>query len=69
MARVTKEKLFYKKESCRTKKEKVCRDIACYGVVIFAALMWFLLVDANASLVEAEANAADTGITLAQHLN
>jgi hypothetical protein len=39
MARVTKEKLFYKRESKRTKSEKLCRNIACYGVTIFAALM------------------------------
>ena len=69
MARVTKEKLFYKKESKRTRKEKLCRDIACYGVTIFAAIMGFLLVDANASLAEAEAEAADTGVVVAQHLN
>ena len=37
MPKTTKRNLFYKKESCRTKKEKVCRDIVCYGVTIFAA--------------------------------
>ena len=67
MAKVTKEKLFYKKESNRTRKEKLCRDIACYGVTIFAALMGFLLIDANASL--AEADAAGTGSVVAQYLN
>ena len=69
MARVTKEKLFYKKESKRTRKEKLCRDIACYGVTIFAAIMGFLLIDANASLVEAEADAAGNSVMVAQHLN
>jgi len=69
MAKVTKEKLFYKKESKRTRKEKVCRDIACYGVTIFAAIMGFLLIDANASLLEAEADAAGTSVLIAQHLN
>ena len=69
MARVTKEKLFYKKESKRTKAEKLCRDIACYGVVIYTAILWFLLIDANASLAEAEADAAGTGVVIAQHLN
>jgi hypothetical protein len=39
MPKTTKRNLFYKKESCRTKKEKVCRDIVCYGVTIFAAVM------------------------------
>jgi len=69
MAKVTKEKLFYKKESKRTRKEKLCRDVACYGVTIFAAIMGFLLIDANASLAEAEADAAGTGVVIAQHLN
>ena len=69
MARATKEKLFYKKESKRTRKEKLCRDIACYGVTIFAAIMGFLLIDANASLAEAEADAASNSLVVAQHLN
>ena len=69
MKNTTKQKLFYKKESERTRKQKVCRDIACYGVTIFAALMGFLLVDANASLLEAEADAAEDSIVVAQHLS
>jgi hypothetical protein len=31
--------------------------------------MGFLLIDANASLAEAEADAAGTGVVIAQHLN
>ena len=69
MKNTTKQKLFYKKESERTRKQKVCRDIACYGVTIFAALMGFLLVDANASLLEAEADAAENSIVVIQHAN
>ena len=69
MKATTKQRLLHKKESERSRREKVCRDIACYGVTIFAALMGFLLIDANASLAEAEANAADTGVVIAQHLN
>ena len=64
-----KQNLFYKKESCRSKREKVCRDIACYGVTIFAAVMGFLLVNANANLAEAEADAASNSIAIAQHLS
>ena len=64
-----KQNLFYKKESCRSKREKVCRDIACYGVTIFAAVMGFLLVNANANLAEAEADAASNDVVIAQHLN
>ena len=69
MSKTSKRNLFYKKESCRSKKEKLCRDIACYGVTIFAAIMGFLLVEANASLAEAEAEAADAGVVVAQNLN
>ncbi|MBR4634539.1 hypothetical protein IKO50_06455 [bacterium] len=69
MKATTKQRLLHKKESERSRKEKICRDIACYGVTIFAALMGFLLVDANASLAEAEADAADAGVVVAQHLN
>ena len=69
MKNTTKQKLFYKKENERTRRQKVCRDIACYGVTIFAAIMGFLLVDANASLLEAEADAAENSIVVIQHAN
>ena len=69
MTRVKKENLFYKKESCRTKKEKLCRDIACYGVTIFAAIMGFLLVDANISLANAESDAASNSVEMTQYLS
>lgn len=69
MSKTTKRNLFYKKESCRTKNEKVCRDIVCYGVTIFAAVMGFLLVNANISLANAESDSASNGIEIAQHLN
>ena len=69
MKRETKQRLFYKKESERTRKEKICRDVACYGVTIFAALMGFLLVDANAALADAEADLVSNSIVVAQHVN
>jgi hypothetical protein len=69
MKATTKQRLLHKKESERTRREKICRDIACYGVTIFAALMGFLLIDANASLAEAEADAASSSIVIAQHLS
>ena len=69
MKNTTKQKLFYKKECERTRKEKICRDIACYSVTIFAALMGFLLVDANAALANAEADAASNQIVVTQHAN
>ena len=69
MPKTTKRNLFYKKESCRTKKEKVCRDVVCYGVTIFAAIMGFLLVNANASLANAESDFASSSIEMAQQLS
>lgn len=69
MAKVRKQNLFYKKESERSRREKICRDIACYGVTIFAAVMGFLLVDANANLANAESDAASNSVVIAQHLN
>ena len=69
MSKATKRNLFYKKESCRTKKEKVCRDVVCYGVTIFAAIMGFLLVNANASLANAESDFASNSVEIAQQLS
>lgn len=69
MSKTTKRNLFYKKESCRTKKEKVCRDVVCYGVTIFAAIMGFLLVNANASLANAESDFASNSVEIAQQLS
>jgi hypothetical protein len=69
MARQTKEKLFYKKEAKRTKTEKLVRDVACYGVVIYAAILGFLLIDANANLANAESDFASTTTVTMQNLN
>jgi hypothetical protein len=69
MPKTRKNNLFYKRECERSRKEKLCRDIACYGVTIFAAVMGFLLVDANVSLANAESDAASNSVVIAQHLN
>jgi len=65
---MTKNALF-KRESCRSKKEKLCRDIACYSVTIFAAVMWFLLVEANANLADAESDFANVSFEMSQTMN
>jgi hypothetical protein len=69
MPKARKNNLFYKRESERSRKEKICRDIACYAVTIFAAVMGFLLVDANANLANAESDFASNSVVIAQHLN
>ena len=60
--------LFYKKESERTKGEKLCRDIVFYGVTIFVAVMWYLFAAANINLVNAEADYISNQIQVIQHL-
>jgi len=69
MPKRAKRNLFYKRESERTHAEKVVRDVVCYGVTIFAAIMWFLFVNANISLANAESDFASNGIEIAQHLS
>ncbi len=68
MKATTKERLFHKKESLRSRKEKLCRDVAFYGVTIVAALMGFLLVDANIDLANAESDFASNSVQFVQHL-
>ena len=66
MSESVKQRLFYKKECDRTKTEKLIRDLVCYGVVIYAAVLWFLLVNANVNLANAQAQLISTQITAAQ---
>ena len=66
MKQKTKEIIFYKKECKRSKVEKACRNVICYGVTIFAAVMGFLLIDANANLANAESDFASSRIVVSQ---
>ena len=68
MKATTKQRLFHKRESERSRKEKLCRDVAFYGVTIVAALMGFLLVDANINLANAESEMASNSVQFVQHL-
>lgn len=47
-------KLVHKPESERSKMQKILRDVAFFGVVIYAAVMTFLVFDAKAQEVQAE---------------
>ena len=58
MAKKIKKALIYKKESERTKSEKLFRTIVCFIVVIYTAILGYLLVNANVNLAEAEADYA-----------
>lgn len=55
MPRETKKRFLFKEESERSKTEKLIRDLVCYGVVIYAAVMGFLVVNANVNLANAQA--------------
>lgn len=54
MAKERMKRLVYKKESERTRTEKLVRDLVCYGVVIYAAVLGFLVVNANVNLANAQ---------------
>ena len=69
MKKEVRKNLFHKKECNRTRKEKLFRDVACYSVTIFAALMWFLLIEANANLADAESDFASASVDAVQYLN
>ena len=62
MPKKVQKNLFYKKESERTKTEKLIRDLVCYGVVIYAAVLGFLLVNANVNLTNAQTQLVNSQI-------
>ena len=58
MKKEVAKKLVYKKESERTRTEKIIRDVVFYGLVIYAAVLGYLLVDANITLANAQVDYA-----------
>ena len=62
MAKELRKRLVYKKESERTKTEKLIRDLVMYGVVIYAAVLGFLVVNANVNLANAQAELISNSI-------
>jgi hypothetical protein len=69
MPRETKKKVLFKKESERSKTEKLIRDLVCYGVVIYAAVMGFLVVNANVNLANAQAAYISNSIVTQHAIN
>lgn len=65
MKKVVK-KMVHKPESERSKVEKIVRDVAFFGVVLYAAVMTFLVVDAKANAVKAEADLVSSTIAAQQ---
>ena len=47
-------KIVHKPEAERSKTERLIRDIAFFGVIVYAAVMTFLVVNAESTQVEAE---------------
>ena len=62
MTKEARKRLIYKKESERTRTEKLIRDLVCYGVVIYAAVLGFLVVNANVNLANAQAELISNSI-------
>lgn len=47
----------YKPEEERTKLQKIVRDVVFFGVVVYAAVMTFLVIDAEAHEAEVTCDA------------
>lgn len=62
MSKDLKKRLVYKKESERTRTEKLIRDLVCYAVVVYAAVLGFLVVNANVNLANAQAELISNSI-------
>lgn len=69
MARETKKSSLFKKESERTKTEKLVRDLCMYGIVIYAAIMGYLVVNANVNLANAQAAYISNSIATQHAIN
>lgn len=50
-----------KNEAKVADKKHICRDIACYFVVAYVAVLSFLLVDARVQLMNAQSDAIMSG--------
>jgi len=64
MKKLLKKVPLRKKESERTKVEKIVRDVVFFAVVIFAAVMTYAYLDAKSQLVEAESEATIVAMNL-----
>ena len=66
MKKTTKQRLFHKKESERTKTEKIIRDVIFYGLIIYVAILGFKLVNANIELANAQTEFVNNSINAMQ---
>lgn len=56
----------HKDETERTKTQKIVRDVAFFGVVVYAAVMTFMVFSAEADRAEAETNLVSANVTASQ---
>ena len=69
MTTTKKQRLIHKKESDRTKVEKIVRDVVFYGVVIYVAVLGYLLVNANIDLANAQSDFVSSCVTTSHAVN
>lgn len=67
MKKMVKKLGLQKPESERTKTQKIVRDIAFFGVVVYAAVMTFMVFTAEADRTEAEASLLSANV-VASHV-
>lgn len=59
-------KIVHKPEAERSKTERLLRDIAFFGVIVYAAVMTFLVINAESTQVEAESQLLSSQIEAQQ---
>lgn len=69
MPKEVKKRVLFKKEDERTKTEKLIRDLCMYGLVIYAAVMGYLVVNANVNLANAQAAYISNSIVTQHAIN
>ncbi len=52
-----------------SRKERIVRDVACYAVVAYVAVLSFLLVDAKVALTNAQTEAISNNINVAHFVD
>ena len=66
MKKMVKKLGLHKDETERTKTQKIVRDVAFFGVVVYAAVMTFMVFSAEADRAEAETNLVSAHVTASQ---
>ena len=66
MKKMVKKLGLHKDETERTKTQKIMRDVDFFGVVVYAAVMTFMVFSAEADRAEAETNLVSANVTASQ---